>query len=112
MNATAFASGRVLTIALIGAGVMLVWYTMSLLVSSIVESSVLQRWERRRMDQRIRRMDGHIIVCGYGRVGREAVGELQRDGKSVVVVEVRVRPSSPRLSTEGDSRGARRCNGR
>lgn len=80
-------AGRLFTIGLIGAGVMLVWYTMSLLVSTIVESSVRQRWERRRMDQRIRRMAGHIIVCGYGRVGRQAVEELRRDRKAVVIVE-------------------------
>lgn len=79
--------GRILTIGLIGAGVMLVWYTMSLLVATIVESSFRQRWEKRRMDQRIRRMAGHIIVCGYGRVGRQAVDELRRDRQAVVIVE-------------------------
>jgi len=79
--------GRLFTIGLIAAGVTLVWYTMSLLVSTIVESSVRQRWERRRMDQRIQRMAGHVIVCGYGRVGRQAVEELRRDRQVVVIVE-------------------------
>ncbi len=37
------------------------------------------------MDQRIRRTAGHVIVCGYGRVGRQAVEELRRDGQTVVV---------------------------
>lgn len=69
--------GRLFTVALIGAGVLLVWYTMSLLVSTIVETSVRQRWERRRMDQRIRRMAGHVIVCGYGR-------EREQPAKSII----------------------------
>lgn len=80
-------AGRLFTVGLIFAGVVLVWYTMSLLIVTIVESSFRQRWGRRRMDQRIRRTAGHIIVCGYGRVGRQAVEELRRDRRSVVVVD-------------------------
>ncbi len=39
------------------------------------------------MDQRIRRTAGHVIVCGYGRVGCQAVEELRRDRQTVVVVD-------------------------
>ena len=39
------------------------------------------------MDQRIRRTAGHVIVCGYGRVGRQAVEELRRDRQTVVIVD-------------------------
>lgn len=80
-------AGRLFTVGLIFAGVVLVWYTMSLLIVTIVESSFRQRWGRRRMDQRIRRTAGHVIVCGYGRVGRQAVEELRRDRHAVVVVD-------------------------
>ncbi|MBA2277552.1 MAG: potassium channel protein [Chloroflexia bacterium] len=79
--------GRLFTVGLIFTGVMLVWYTMSLLVATIVESSVRQRWGRRRMDQRIRRTAGHVIVCGYGRVGRQAVEELRRNEQEIVVID-------------------------
>ena len=35
----------------------------------------------------IERMSKHEIVCGYGRMGRTVVEELQRAGRDVVVVE-------------------------
>jgi voltage-gated potassium channel len=35
------------------------------------------------------RMTGHDIVCGYGRMGRAVVDELQRAGRTVVVVDSR-----------------------
>ena len=35
----------------------------------------------------IERMSKHEIVCGYGRMGRSVVEELQRAGREVVVVE-------------------------
>ena len=37
----------------------------------------------------IGRMNGHDIVCGYGRMGRAAVDALRRAGREVVVVEAR-----------------------
>lgn len=39
------------------------------------------------MDRQIRRMSGHIIVCGWGRVGRSSVAYLTALGKSIVVVD-------------------------
>ncbi len=43
-----------------------------------------QAWLRRR---RIRQMNDHIIVCGYGRTGASVVPELVAAGRSVVVIE-------------------------
>lgn len=38
----------------------------------------------------IERMSGHEVVCGYGRMGRAVVDELQHTGRQVVVVDSRV----------------------
>jgi len=35
----------------------------------------------------IERMSNHEIACGYGRMGRTVVEELQRVGRDVLVVE-------------------------
>jgi voltage-gated potassium channel len=32
-------------------------------------------------------MENHVIVCGYGRVGRQVAGELEREGVPVVVID-------------------------
>lgn len=39
------------------------------------------------MNRRIERMRGHIIVCGWGRVGRSTAQYLSSLGKSIVVID-------------------------
>ena len=39
------------------------------------------------MDARISALRGHVIICGYGRVGRAAADFLQSTGHEVVVVD-------------------------
>jgi voltage-gated potassium channel len=36
----------------------------------------------------IQKLDQHFIICGYGRVGRNAASELQRSGVPFVIVDV------------------------
>jgi len=43
--------------------------------------------KRRRMKRDVERVENHVIVCGYGRVGSTAAAALQRQGIPVVVVE-------------------------
>ena len=42
---------------------------------------------RRRMNNRLRRLRDHFIVCAYGRVGRTVVEEMCGHGSKVVVIE-------------------------
>jgi voltage-gated potassium channel len=39
------------------------------------------------MQRRIDALQGHIVVCGFGRFGRVVVEELRQAGESIVVVE-------------------------
>lgn len=39
------------------------------------------------MAKRISQMSGHAIVCGFGRVGRTVVEELERDGVPYLVID-------------------------
>ncbi len=75
--------GRVFTIFLIFLGVAFVAYGVDYLVAA--------RWDdlfrRRRNMQKIARYRNHVIVCGYGRVGRSAVASLQESKRDIVVIE-------------------------
>ena len=57
------------------------------------------------MQREIDALSGHLIVCGYGRVGRAAAHQLSRSGRSVVVVDVDEErlAECPYLSVCGDS---------
>lgn len=79
--------GQVFTIVLILVGVATVLYTFSLFMGALIEGQVGALLGRRRMERQIVRMSGHVIVCGYGRVGRSIAEYLSRAGERVVVVD-------------------------
>ncbi len=60
---------KVFTMAIIVTGVSTVLYTFTLVVQMIVEGQLREFVGRRRMDKQIAGMRGHVIVCGWGRVG-------------------------------------------
>ena len=80
-------AGQVFTIGLILAGVGTVLYTFSVLMGALIEGQVRELFGRRRMERQINRMAGHVIVCGYGRVGRSITEYVSRAGRDVVIVD-------------------------
>jgi voltage-gated potassium channel len=80
-------SGRVFTITLIVLGVGLALATITLLAGLIAEGSTFQRSRRRKMQRRIDDLNGHFIICAYGRVGRAVARELTRLETPFVVVD-------------------------
>jgi voltage-gated potassium channel len=76
-----------LTVFLILAGVLTVFYAIGLVIELVVGGVVTGMWEARRMARRIGRLHDHHIVCGFGRVGRQVEEELQAAGHEVVVID-------------------------
>lgn len=82
-------AGKLLTMALIVAGVGSASYGALTAAEFVVEGHLRNYVERRRMRREIERLDGHVIVCGFGRVGRHLASQLARDGMPFVVVDTR-----------------------
>ena len=80
--------GRAFTIGLIFGGVVIGTYSITTLAGSLFSGEWQQRWEDRRRMEQIRHLRGHVILCGYGRVGRHVAAELQSEGIPFVVLEV------------------------
>ena len=80
--------GRVFTGGLIILGVSTTAYAISTLADVIVAGEFRSLIWRRRMQNRIDKMNGHFIVCGYGRVGEQVAKELLTNRVSLVVVEI------------------------
>jgi len=80
-------AGEAFTICLIALGVIGFLYTFGVLVELLSNGE----WQLYRRARRLQRgLDGlsdHVIVCGYGRTGRQAVRELEQSGQPYVVVE-------------------------
>jgi voltage-gated potassium channel len=81
------AAGQIFTMVLILAGVGTALYTLGVLLEALIEGHLLQHMERRRMDRAIAQMTGHVIICGWGRVGRASARYLSATGQQVVVVD-------------------------
>ncbi|MFQ5515550.1 MAG: potassium channel family protein [Myxococcota bacterium] len=80
--------GQLFTVGLIIVGVALSLYLISVLAELIIEGRLRSVLGRRAMQRQIERMQGHVIVCGFGRFGRVVTEELVRQGKPVVVIEL------------------------
>jgi len=79
--------GRIFTIVLILVGVATALYTFTLVLEAVVEGQVQELLGRKRMERQIGRMAEHVIVCGFGRVGRNLAQYVANAGQDVVVVE-------------------------
>jgi voltage-gated potassium channel len=79
--------GRIFTILLICVGVGVVAWAASVVFKTIVQRQIRIFMEKRGMQKEINRISDHIIVCGYGRMGRRIANELLDEGRDVVVIE-------------------------
>jgi voltage-gated potassium channel len=79
---------KIYTMVLIVVGVGTVLYTATLTLELVLEGHVTNAWGRRRMQHDIDKLEGHAIVCGYGRVGRAAAHQISKTGQQVVVVDI------------------------
>jgi voltage-gated potassium channel len=80
-------AGKVFTIILLLVGVGTALYTFSVTLEVLLEGHMRDLVRRRRMEKDIARMTGHVIVCGWGRVGREVARFLVNAGRQVVVID-------------------------
>jgi voltage-gated potassium channel len=81
-------AGQIFTIVLILVGVGAALYAFSVIVETIIEGRLNELLGRRRMEQSIASMKGHVIICGWGRVGRSIATEVEAAGRDLVVVEL------------------------
>ncbi len=81
------AGSKVFTIILILVGVGTALYSFSAVLEVLIEGHMQDLVRRRKMERDITRMSGHVIVCGWGRVGREVAQFLANADRDVVVVD-------------------------
>jgi voltage-gated potassium channel len=87
-NGPLSAAGRAFTMLLIVMGVGTMLYTLSTVVQYAVQGELTRQVGRRRMQARIERLRDHVVLCGYGRVGRQIAAEFRRENVPYVVVDV------------------------
>ncbi len=79
--------GRIFTILLIVVGVGTVAVAVSIMFETIFQRQMRLFMERRNMKKEINELKQHIIVCGYGRMGRSIASSLSEAGRAIVIIE-------------------------
>ena len=80
-------AGRIFNSFYIFFSTSLLFVGIGVMSATILEVQLADLFGRRKAKRMIDKLDGHIIVCGLGRVGRGAALELQRANAPFVVVD-------------------------
>lgn len=80
-------AGRVFNSFLIMIGVTTIFLAVGAMTQTLIELELNQFFGKRRVRNMIDKLEGHIILCGFGRVGRGAAEELRKAGAPFVVVD-------------------------
>ena len=85
--ATLSQEARIFTIILITFSLVITAYIVSLVSEYVVSEYSYQKLKRRRVNHKIKKLTNHVIVCGYGRNGFQAVKRLRSYNMPCVVID-------------------------
>lgn len=79
--------GKIFTIFIIISGFTFGLYAIGKISAFFVEGELSNLLKQRKMSKTLEAMDGHYIVCGYGKTGKHVLDELLEKGLEVVMIE-------------------------
>ena len=80
-------AGRVITFLIIGGGLFVVQSTLQRFIQ-LSELGYFIKLEELRLRRLIRKMKNHVIICGYGRTGKEIADQLKSNKISTLIIEI------------------------
>lgn len=79
--------GKYFTILLIVINIGLFTYFIALITRYLLDGEFLKRYKQLKMEKQINNLTNHVIICGYGRNGKESAQILQNNNLPFVVIE-------------------------
>jgi voltage-gated potassium channel len=80
-------ASKIFTIFLIITSVFVFAYAISVITEYILSKSTFELLKHKKMQRKIDKLEDHVIVCGYGRNGQQAVQKLITYKKQFVVID-------------------------
>jgi voltage-gated potassium channel len=80
-------TAKIFTVILILTSVVIVGYALTLITEYILSKNNLEDLKQKKMQKKIDAITNHIIICGYGRNGKQAATKLLAHKKPFVVIE-------------------------
>ncbi len=80
-------AGRLFTVGLIVFGVGNAAYLLAVVAEVLIEGRLREYMGATAMQRKIHELQGHVIICGFGRFGRVVAEELTRHSVPIVVID-------------------------
>ncbi len=78
---------QLFTVGVIVFGMTAVAYTFGGLLQMVVEGELTRTLGKRRQIEKLKQLRGHVIVCGFGRIGQTIAASLVKQGRPFAVIE-------------------------
>jgi voltage-gated potassium channel len=78
---------KIFTILLILCSVVIVGYTITVITEYIISRNSYETLKHKKVQKQIDHLEDHIIICGYGRNGRQAAAKLKAYNKAFVIID-------------------------
>lgn len=78
---------QIVVLLLVFGSLIIIAYVLRYAAEFLFEGQIAERAKRRAMEKKIDKMEGHFVVAGYGRVGKQVAEELKDEGVEFVVID-------------------------
>ncbi|GGG54461.1 potassium channel family protein [Bizionia arctica] len=78
---------KIFTVILILTSIVIVGYAISVITEYILSKNNFEGLKQKKMQKKIDKLKDHIIICGYGRNGKQAAAKLLAYNKPYVIIE-------------------------
>jgi len=78
---------KIFTIFLILTSIVIVGYALSTITEYILSRDHIEELKQKKMQKKIDSFSNHVIICGYGRNGKQAAVKLAAHNRAFVIVE-------------------------
>ena len=78
---------KLFTVGLILTSAITVGYALKVITEYLISKNDINELKQKKMQKTIDNLSGHIIICGYGRNGKQAAKKLKAHNRNFVVIE-------------------------
>lgn len=78
---------KLFTVGLILTSAVTVGYALKVITEYLISKNDINELKQKKMQKTIDNLSGHIIICGYGRNGKQAAKKLKAHKRNFVVIE-------------------------
>jgi len=80
-------AAKLFTVGLISSSVLTLAYSISIITEYLMDKNSFEEFKNRKMKKKIDKLSNHIIICGFGRNGKQAAQKLSSYKRPFVVIE-------------------------